>query len=92
MTPSKGCTRGGRRQGSGGGVVQGERGPKKFPPPCLEPQPRSLGRRWTGPALKENTFVIPCVWDGSGLQMAADTLSLDGMESQREREKICFSS
>lgn len=78
MTPSKGCSQGGRRQGG----VQGEQGLRSFPP-SLEPQPHTLCRRWTGQALKNNTFVIPSVWDGSCLQMAPDTLSMDGLDSQR---------
>lgn len=82
MTPSKGA----RRQ-RGGGIVQGGTGPKKSPPPCLESQPCTLGRRWMGLALKKNTFVIPSVWDGACLQMAADTLSVDGSSSQREQER-----
>lgn len=68
MTPSKGCPR--RRQATGRGV-QVEQGLRSFPA-SLEPQPHTLGRRWTGAALKNNTFVIPGVWgcswstDGSG--------------------------
>ena len=59
--PQRAAPRGGRRQGGEGGGPRVEQGLRSFPP-SLEPRPHMLGRRWTGAALKNNTFVIPGVW------------------------------
>lgn len=77
-----------RRQATGRGI-QGEQGLRSFPP-SLEPQPHTLGRRWTGPALKNNTFVIPSVWGWIVVCRWLRILSvwMVGNESERERAEL----
>lgn len=80
MTPSKGCPRGGGRQG-------GPHALRSFPPlPWRTAGPAQQEAH--GPALKNNTFVIPCVWDGAwfadGIERA--TVAISGWTETWERD------
>lgn len=77
MTPSKGCPGGGGRHAL-----------RSFPPlPWRTAGPAQQEAH--GPALKNNTFVIPCVWDrawfADGIERA--TTAISGWTEARKRDR-----